>query len=284
MTAATPPIRRRIVGGALRRYREALGYTLDDAARVLECDRSKVSRIETGERGVRAGELREMLTEYGASKEVQAALAAVTDPKKARGWREAFGGVLPEALQDRFALEAAASRVLVYEAQRVPEILQTPQYARALAEADPALRDDDARERAVAATLALQKTALGDGQADVHVIIGEAALRQRAGDATVMEGQLGLLAGVSGDSGRVTVQVLPFGGGTHPAPWAGSLTLLEFGEDGELRVIWLGSALRGVCLDGAAEVAAYGKVFDRLRGLALPPARSALALRGLKAA
>lgn len=43
-----PPVRRRLVGDALRRYRENLGYTLDDAARILECDRSKVSRIETG--------------------------------------------------------------------------------------------------------------------------------------------------------------------------------------------------------------------------------------------
>lgn len=34
------PIRRRLVGAALRRYRESLGYRLDDAARILECDRS----------------------------------------------------------------------------------------------------------------------------------------------------------------------------------------------------------------------------------------------------
>ncbi len=37
------------MGGALRRYRENLGYTLGDAARVLECDPSKVSRIESGQ-------------------------------------------------------------------------------------------------------------------------------------------------------------------------------------------------------------------------------------------
>ena len=49
---AVPPVRRRLVGGALRRYRENLGFTLDDAARILECDRSKVSRIETGQRGM----------------------------------------------------------------------------------------------------------------------------------------------------------------------------------------------------------------------------------------
>ena len=56
-------MRRRLVGGALRRYRENVGYALEDAARVLECDRSKISRIETGQRGIRPKELRELLTE-----------------------------------------------------------------------------------------------------------------------------------------------------------------------------------------------------------------------------
>ena len=55
----TPPVRRRLLGAALRRYREHLGYGLDEAARILECDRSKISRIETGQRGIRAKELRE---------------------------------------------------------------------------------------------------------------------------------------------------------------------------------------------------------------------------------
>jgi transcriptional regulator with XRE-family HTH domain len=57
--------RRRLLGDALRRYRENLGYRLDEAASILECDRSKISRIETGQRGIRAKELRELLTEYG---------------------------------------------------------------------------------------------------------------------------------------------------------------------------------------------------------------------------
>lgn len=66
-----PPVRRRLVGGALRQYRENLGYTLDDAAQILECDRSKISRIETGQRGIRGKELRELLAEYGIGEEQQ---------------------------------------------------------------------------------------------------------------------------------------------------------------------------------------------------------------------
>jgi hypothetical protein len=43
-----PSIRRRLVGSALRRYRESLGYDLGVPARILECHPSKISRIETG--------------------------------------------------------------------------------------------------------------------------------------------------------------------------------------------------------------------------------------------
>jgi transcriptional regulator with XRE-family HTH domain len=63
IVTGTPPVRRRLLGAALRRYRENLGYGLDEAARILECDRSKISRIETGQRGIRAKELRELLAE-----------------------------------------------------------------------------------------------------------------------------------------------------------------------------------------------------------------------------
>jgi len=54
MTNAPWP-RQRLVGSSLRQYRESLGYSLRDAARVLECDVSKISRMETGQRGIRVG-------------------------------------------------------------------------------------------------------------------------------------------------------------------------------------------------------------------------------------
>ena len=123
------------MGRALRRYRENLGYTLDDAARILECDRSKISRIETGQRGIRGKELRELLAEYGIGDEQRAILTAMADPRGAFGWHREYADVLPGAWHDYLILEAGASRIWVYEAQRIPELLQTPAYTRELAEA-----------------------------------------------------------------------------------------------------------------------------------------------------
>src|SRR5260370_40175403 len=90
-----PPVRRRLVGGALRRYRENVGYVLEDAARVLECDRSKMSRIETAQRGIRPKELRELLTEYGGPAREQAALLALASRGGPRGRGHAYADPLP---------------------------------------------------------------------------------------------------------------------------------------------------------------------------------------------
>src|SRR5580692_4634555 len=100
MAPAAPPARRRLVGRALRQYREALGYTLDDAARMLECDRSKMSRVETGERGIRGRELRELLAEYGVGDEQQALLELLANPRAGRGWFRDYDNVLRGAWRD----------------------------------------------------------------------------------------------------------------------------------------------------------------------------------------
>jgi transcriptional regulator with XRE-family HTH domain len=268
------------VGRALRQYRENLGYTLEDAARILECDRSKISRIETGQRGIRGKELRELLAEYGIADEQRAILAALADPRGAFGWHREYVDALPGAWKDYLVLEAGASKIAAYEAQRIPALLQTAAYARELAEADPGVADHDALDRAVEAVLARQR-AIGDRKPEIQVIIGEAALRQEVGSREVMQEQLGLLAEVSGDSGSFTVQILPFSSGAHAAAGVGSLAMLQFAEAPGLGLVHIGGATGGVCLESQEDLAAHARVFEQLRVFALSPAESALHLREL---
>ena len=111
MTVSAPPVRRRLVGKTLRRHREALGWRLEDAARVLECDRSKVSRIETGERGIRIKELRELMEEYGVADEQRTVLTLLADRRGAFGWHRDYAGVLPGAWRDYLIMETAATKI-----------------------------------------------------------------------------------------------------------------------------------------------------------------------------
>jgi transcriptional regulator with XRE-family HTH domain len=282
MVTAAPPARRRLVGRALRGYRESLGYTLEDAAALLECDWSKVSRIETGERGIRAKELRELLLHFGVAAEQRAILILLADPRGAYGWHRDYADVLPSAWQDYFVLETAASKIFGYEAQQVPGLLQTPAYARALVQTDPSLTDDVARDRAAGAVAARQEAILGsEVHPEIHLIIGEAALRQEVGSRAVMDQQLRLLARAAEESGNLTLQILPFNSGAHAAAGDGSLGILQFAGTPGLGLVHVGGISGGVCRESGSELAAYAGVFQQLRAFALSPAESVRLLRGL---
>jgi transcriptional regulator with XRE-family HTH domain len=120
----TQPLRLRMLGAALRRYRTERGFSLDDAAAMLGCDRSKISRIETGTRGIRSRDLRDLLAEYGVSDSERDGLMALAGPRGTGGWQPEYADVLPRAAGEYLWLEAAASKIFVYEGQRVPPLLR----------------------------------------------------------------------------------------------------------------------------------------------------------------
>jgi transcriptional regulator with XRE-family HTH domain len=275
---SVPPVRRRLVGRELRRYREALGLTLEDAAVVLECDRSKVSRIETGERGIRLEELRKLLGDYGVTGEERRILTLLVDPHGASRWFSDYASVLPAAWQDYLTMETAVTGIAAYEAQQIPGLLQTRAYARAVAEANPFLGDDASRDRAADAVIARRKAILRDRDPWVHIIVGRAALHQKVASPQVMDRQLKALARMTG---RVALQILPFESGAHAAVGDGSLAILHFAEAPGLGLVHLGGIGGGVCLEGRDHLETYTQAFQQLRAYALSPARSAELLRDL---
>jgi transcriptional regulator with XRE-family HTH domain len=292
------PVRRRLLGSALRKYREDLGYTLDQAARILECDRSKISRIETGQRGIRGKELRELLADYGVADAEQEALLAIAHSGRQNGWWLEYRDVLSEAGQDYVIMELAATEILAYEPNQIPDLLQTLQYASALAAADANCTSDEQREHVIEVKLARQRIVLGARPPRLEVVIAEGALRQAVGGARVMRGQLGWLADVAdaglvrtlpdgdpvavatdGRPGRISLQVLPFTVGAHAAAGCGPMTVLRFSRGQGLGVVHLSGLSGGVSLEDREEVSRYLRTFSQLRSAALSPAASARLLR-----
>ena len=276
-------MRRRLVGGALRRYRENMGYALEDAARVLECDRSKISRIETGQRGIRPKELRELLTEYGVPDREQAALVALASRGGQRGWWQPYADLLPGPYLDYVIMEAAAAEIMTYEAQLVPDLLQTDDYARAIAAAEPGCATGEQREAAVTAK-AMRRQAFFGASAErrLSVIVGEGALRQAVGGPGVMAGQVSHLVRLIDDLSGLTVQVLPFSAGAYAAAGSASLAILRFPEPPGLGVVYLDALAGGVYLESPDDVARYLRAFALLRAAALSPPDSARLLSDLR--
>jgi transcriptional regulator with XRE-family HTH domain len=292
----TPPVRRRLLGTVLREYREALGFNLDEAALILECDRSKVSRIETGQRGIRAKELRELLTEYGVPAAEQEALLAIAHNGKASGWWLDYRDVLSPAAQDYVIMEVAATEILGYEPTQVPDLLQTPDYMRAAAAADPRYTSGEQRAHALEAKLNRQRVVVAGRAPSLDIVLTEGALRQAVGPARVMRQQLarlaavaetGLADGLPGDGGPgrerspVSLRVLPFAAGAHAVAGCGPVTMLRFAEAPEIGVVHLPGLSGGVCLEGRDEVARFLRTFAGLRSAALAPSRSAQLIRAV---
>jgi transcriptional regulator with XRE-family HTH domain len=289
-------VRRRLLGTALREYRESLGYKLDEAARILECDRSKISRIETGERGIRAKELRELLTEYGVPATEQEALLAIAHRGRESGWWLDYRDVLSPAAQDYVIMELAATEILAFEPNQVPDLLQTTDYTRAVAAADPRYDSDERRAHAMEVKLNRQRVVVGERAPSLDIVMTEGALRQTVGPPRVMREQLGRLAALA-DTGfagglpdsavpetersRVSLRVLPFAAGAHAVAGCAPMSLLRFAETPEIGVVHLAALSGGISLDGREEVARYLRTFAELRSAALPASRSAQLIRAV---
>jgi transcriptional regulator with XRE-family HTH domain len=272
-------VRRRLVGGALRRSRENAGYTLQDAARVLECDRSKISRIETGQRGIRPKELRELLAEYGVPDREQAALVAIASRGGQRGWWHPYADVLPGAYLDYVIMESIAAEIMTYEAQVIPDLLQTDDYARAIAAVEPGYATDQHLQDVVAAKAMRRQAVLAQGRR-LSVILGEGALRQAVGGADVMAGQISHLVRLIDDYPSLVVQVLPFSAGAHAAAGSASLAILRFPDAPSLGVVYLEALSGGVYLESQEDVARYIRAFALLRAAALSAPDSVRLLSG----
>jgi transcriptional regulator with XRE-family HTH domain len=263
--------RQRLVGWYLRDYRESAGYDLADAARLLGCNRSKISRIETGQRGIPPQELCALLAGYGARPAVVAALAALARPHRdADGWWTGYASVLPEPYLEFAAAEATASAIMTYAPAQVPELLQTPAYASAAAVADASV-PQEWEAPVAAAVLARQRATLDEHGPRLGVVIGEAALHQQPGGTAVLRAQLRHLAELAGHRRHVTIRLLPFTSGLQPAGGTGGFSVLRFGPAVAFGLAYAASPDGGLFPADPHAAIGYLRAFDHLAALTLSP-------------
>jgi transcriptional regulator with XRE-family HTH domain len=270
------PVRRRLVGAALRRYRENLGFGLEEAARILECDRSKISRIETGQRGIRPKELRELLTEYGVTEHDQGALTAIAQTARRDGWWQLYSHVIDEQFRELLALESAASEILVYDAQNIPDLLQTSRYAQVSADISAPLPHGASPQTLAEITVCRHQAVFGERRTRVVALVGEAALRSAAVSGEVMREQVEQLIEISSTSADTVIRILPLLCG---APSYGPTAILRFAEASSLGAVYLRGLSGGVCLAGQQDVASYARAFEHIKAFALSPTDSAQLLQ-----
>ncbi|MCZ2526196.1 helix-turn-helix domain-containing protein [Streptomyces sp. HB2AG] len=268
-----PTVRRRRLGGLLRRLREAAGLTLEEAAAHLECHKATVSRLELGRSGVRTRDLRQLLILYGVTDEerIEPYLKMAKQGRESGWWERHADGLRP-AYTDFIALEAEATEVRNYQPLLIPGLLQTPAYARAIIGAHPAVVTEKELERRVEVRLSRQAL-LTDGRGlRFWAVVGEGALRSAVGGRNVMREQLEHLLSAA-RLPNVDVQVLPCDVGEHPGG-SGPFVILTFPLPEESHIVCEEGLLTSVYLDSVEEVKSYASAFDALRAAALSPRKS----------
>lgn len=221
-----PSVRQRRLAAELRRLRESKRLTGDDVADRLAWSTAKVSRIENARTGAKIADVRRLLDLYEVAGDRRDDLLALARDAEERGWWEDYRD-LPNPLSDFIALESEAGTIRQWESNSVPGLLQTEAYARQLTEGYNNISTMPPREiaRRVEVRIKRQEILHWTKPPQLLLVIDEAVLMRRVGDAEVMREQLGRLLAI-GDLPHVTLQILPLN-----APHSvvvESFTLLEF--------------------------------------------------------
>jgi hypothetical protein len=250
------------------------GRSLDDAAAVLECSRSKISRIELGSLGIRSRDVRDLLDDYGVTDAVlRDHLMTLAKDGAKRGWWQQYSDIIVDGYASFIGLEADAEFIRTFETVLVPGLLQIEPYSLAVIRSGIfTMRDEDV-DAMVRIKMERQRI-LGHVLRPVRLwaVICEAALRTPIGGPDVMRAQLEHLTKVV-ERPNITVQVLPFAVGAH-AGLSGPFSVFAFGGPLDSGGVFLENLTNSIYLDRQDEVAGYSALFDNLRSVALNPADS----------
>jgi transcriptional regulator with XRE-family HTH domain len=266
---SSPTLRRRELGALLRALRLERGHTVEQVAAQLLCSPSKVSRIETGQRNATARDMRDLCDFYEVSDpDERARMAKLAADGKQQGWWQSYE-------LDYFAtyvgLEEEATAIRQYQSTTIPGLLQTPDYVRAMSSVLVPEVSEDRADALVEVKQLRQRRLVNEPPLQLSIVLDEAVLHRVVGGSAAMRAQLEHMVEAT-KINIVTVQVIPYSAGAHPA-MDSTFTILGFAEPVP-SVVYVEGLVGWIYLERPQDVARYEQIFDRLRQIALNPQES----------
>lgn len=263
----SPTLRRRELGTLLRALRLKRELTVEQVAAELLCSPSKVSRMETGQRGASARDIRDLCELYGVKDQAERArLTNLAVEGKQQGWWQSYD-------LDYFAtyvgLEEAATTMRQFQSTLVPGLLQTADYAREVAavlDVTPSRADELVEVKIRRQDLLVKRPSVS-----LSLILDEAVLHRTVGGVVAMRVQLDHIIKVTKNY-NVAVRVIPYSVGAHPA-MESTFSILDF-QDPVPSIVYVEGLVGFLYLERPQEIARYEQVFDRLQSIALSPRES----------
>jgi Domain of unknown function (DUF5753)/Helix-turn-helix domain len=271
-----PTVRRMLVGSQLRRLRVQNALSREQAGEAIRASEWKIHRLENGQVGFKERDIVDLLELYGVTDPAEVAgLVALAREANEQGWWHHYSDVLPQWFRAYVDLEQAATLIRTFEAQFVPGLLQTEAYARAVMGGALEESAEDIQRR-VDLRVARQALLTSKDAPRLWAVIDEAALRRPVGGPEVMREQFDHLIECS-RLNNVTLQVLPYGAGAHPA-MVGAFSILRFAEGDLPDVVYLEHLTGAMYLDKREDVQQYLHVMESISVRAARPSSTAMIL------
>ncbi|GHH70137.1 transcriptional regulator [Streptosporangium violaceochromogenes] len=269
-THRSPSVRRRRLAAELQRLRKETGVTREQVAEHAGCSPVTVTRIESATSAATVALVAMMLDLYEVAGERREALLQLARDARKRGWWYKVSGAIPEWVQSYVGLEEEAATFQEYQPEFVPGLLQGEGYARAVMKSAPVLPPEEELERRLSIRMKRQERVLERADPPkMWFILNEAVIRRPVGGAETMRDQLQRLIHLS-ETNHVTIQILPFAVGVHPA-MDGGFTILSFPKPSDPDTVYVEYWQGSVYLEDPSEVDAYVLLFNHLRARALGP-------------
>ncbi|MEU1806983.1 helix-turn-helix transcriptional regulator [Streptomyces sp. NPDC019937] len=266
-----PSVLRMILGKQLEELRTRTGLSYDEAGAAIGVSHSTIRRMEAAKVArLRLADVEKLLQTYGVTDqhEIDTFLKSVREANK-RGWWHVYRDVMPDWFAAYLSLEQAALQIRAYEPQFVHGLLQTEDYARALLASGNPHVPAGATERRIALRMRRQELLSRESPPRLWVVMDETVLRRPVGGAAVMRAQIDRLIAVNALP-HVTLQIMPFSNGPHPAMPAGAFHVFRFRAAELPDIVYLGGLIGAVYLDKADDVVVYREALDRVSAQSAP--------------
>lgn len=264
------------LGNELRTLRLAAGKSIAEAARWLECSDAKISRMENGQRGAVARDVRDLCKLYGVPAQRRDQLVVLS--RQAVAADQSAAVTISGKFSTYVALESKARSLRSYESTFVPGMLQTANYAREVFVQNGAPEFDGEVEQRLRIRMDRQRRIWdgGDDPLRAHFIMDENVLWRPAGvDArtrAVREEQVDRLICATGLE-NVTLQIVPYAAGFYEGMEASTIILLNL-DDGPKTstTCYLEGVFMELFVRGHSEIATIATKFAKMAETALSPA------------
>jgi len=258
-----PTVRRMLVGAQLRRLRTEKGLSREQAGEAIRASEWKIHRLENGQVGFKDRDIVDLLRFYGVDDPGEVAdFLVLAREANAPGWWHHYGDVLPQWFRAYVDLESAATLIRTYEGQLVPGLLQTEDYMRAVVGGGHVGDLPEEAEHRVKLRMGRQLLLERADAPRLWAVVDEAALRRPVGGREVMRAQLERLMEAT-KLPNVTLQVLPFGVGAHPA-MVGAFSVLRFGDQELPDVVYVEHLTSALYLSKREDVDQYLHVMESI--------------------